>query len=247
MIGYKGFKKDLTCNNFQYEVGKTYRMNPHDIRLCSKGFHFCEYPNDVLTYYNGNDDVYAQIRATGIIMSSYDQSVTNEITILGLLTKAELQLAMSDYVLRKNGRHEWYRNGVLHRDDGPAILLRDGTKRWYQNGRLHRANGPAIEYPTGRKDWYQNDFLHRFDGPAIEYSQGGYEWWANGVRHRDDGPAIERVNGCKEWWKNGERHRDDGPAIERPSGFNEWWKNDRKQLLPKSYDRKESHITERNI
>ena len=27
MIGYKAFNNDLTCRDFQYEVGKTYEMN----------------------------------------------------------------------------------------------------------------------------------------------------------------------------------------------------------------------------
>jgi hypothetical protein len=30
----------------------------------------------------------------------------------------------------------------------------DGNKWWYLNGLLHREDGPAIEYTTGRNDWY---------------------------------------------------------------------------------------------
>jgi hypothetical protein len=33
-----------------------------------------------------------------------------------------------------------------------------GTKRWYKNGKLHREDGPAIEWYDGlRKEWYLND------------------------------------------------------------------------------------------
>ena len=39
--GYKGFNKDLTCRDFQYEIGKEYK-HEGNIKLCNKGFHFCK-------------------------------------------------------------------------------------------------------------------------------------------------------------------------------------------------------------
>jgi len=32
----------------------------------------------------------------------------------------------------------------------------DSTKEWYLNGELHREDGPAIEYANGYKSWYLN-------------------------------------------------------------------------------------------
>jgi hypothetical protein len=81
MIGYKGFKKDLTCRGFQYEIGKTHYMDPTRIRVARSGFHFCQYSSDVFKYYNGNTDLYARIKASGKIITDYSQSVTNEIII----------------------------------------------------------------------------------------------------------------------------------------------------------------------
>ena len=81
----------------------------------------------------------------------------------------------------------------------------DGTKEWYLNGKLHREDGPAIEYADGYKAWYLNGKRHREDGPAVEWPDGTQFWYLNGVRHRVDGPAIESANGYKSWYLNGEK------------------------------------------
>jgi hypothetical protein len=77
------------------------------------------------------------------------------------------------------GNKWWYLNGVLHREDGPAVEYDDGEKHWYLNGKWHRENGPAIEYLGGAKEWYINDLLHREDGPAVENADGTKEWFLN--------------------------------------------------------------------
>ena len=55
-----------------------------------------------------------------------------------------------------DGRKEWYKDGKLHRDDGPAIECADGSKHWYKDGKLHRDDGPAIEWANGSKEWYKD-------------------------------------------------------------------------------------------
>jgi hypothetical protein len=77
---------------------------------------------------------------------------------------------------------EWYKYGLLHREDGPAIEKADGTKEWYLNGKLNRKNGAAIEYPNGVRTWYTNGKLNRRDGPAIEYPSGVGCWYINDKR-----------------------------------------------------------------
>jgi hypothetical protein len=122
-----------------------------------------------------------------------------------------------------DGRKEWYLNGQLHREDGPAIECANGRKEWYLNGQRHREDGPAIEHYDGGKEWYQNSKLHREDGPAVEYADGTKEWYQNDNRHRIDGPACEYANGNRKWWVNGKRHRIDGPAVEYVDGTKEWY------------------------
>ena len=73
-----------------------------------------------------------------------------------------------------------YKNRVLatHLDD--RVVYRN------INGLLHREDGPAIEYANGNKIWYINGELHREDGPAVEYARGDKEWYIEGQRYLED-------------------------------------------------------------
>tara|TARA_B110000503_G_C6938601_1_gene325889 strand:- start:132 stop:392 length:261 start_codon:yes stop_codon:yes gene_type:complete len=55
------------------------------------------------------------------------------------------------------GDKEWRINGLLHREDGPAVEYANGDKWWYLNNLLHRTDGPAVELINGVKAWYYHD------------------------------------------------------------------------------------------
>ena len=59
MKAYKGFNKDMTCQGFQYEEGKTYTEEKAD--LCNSGFHACLAPLDTFSYYAPADSVYHEV------------------------------------------------------------------------------------------------------------------------------------------------------------------------------------------
>ena len=84
------------------------------------------------------------------------------------------------------------------------VIDEDGNRRWYKNGELHRTDGPAVERADGSDWWYKNGELHRTDGPAVELTDGTTMWYVNGKIHRTDGPAIERVGGAKRWFIHGD-------------------------------------------
>lgn len=105
-------------------------------------------------------------------------------------------------IIRGSSYTAHYRDGVFHREDGPAIEYDNGDRHWYLNGKRHREDGPALESITDVKEWFANDKRHRIDGPAIERSDRK-EWWLKGKRHREDGPAVEYIDGYKEWYYQG--------------------------------------------
>ena len=97
VTAFKGFDADLRCRGFQYEVGQTYR---HDGRVeaCGRGFHACENPLDVWSYYpivdnDGRLARYAEVELGGAMDRREDKIAAGEITI-----KAELNLP--DFVRR---------------------------------------------------------------------------------------------------------------------------------------------------
>lgn len=128
-------------------------------------------------------------------------------------------------------KQEWYKNGKLHRLDGPAIDLVPEQQEWYKDGERHRVGGPAFvyndpKYPSlSKQEWWQNGVLHREDGPARITNNSEY-WYRNGKLDRDDGPAVIQSNGgTTEWFKDGERHRENGPAIIWKNGSESWYKH----------------------
>jgi hypothetical protein len=66
---FKGFDKGLKCRGFQYEIGKEYEIEG-DVRCCGNGFHACENPFDVFSFYpiidnDGNFNRFCEVEGSG--------------------------------------------------------------------------------------------------------------------------------------------------------------------------------------
>ena len=82
----------------------------------------------------------------------------------------------------------------------PTKMESDEITEWFLNGKVHREDGPAVEWKHGLKEWYVNGLRHREDGPAMEWESGAKRWYVDGKLHREDGPAVETKSGEKEWY-----------------------------------------------
>lgn len=93
MLAYKGFNKDLTCTKgkgrFRYEVGKTYKEN--EAKCANTGFHCCEEPIEVLSWYSGPDARFCIVKAEGDIHEDgHDKISCTKMTIVREITRQQL-------------------------------------------------------------------------------------------------------------------------------------------------------------
>jgi hypothetical protein len=72
---------------------------------------------------------------------------------------------LGDVCLHSEWGAQWFRNGVRHRDDGPAVEMLNESQ-WYRDGKLHREGGPAIERADGSCEWWANGQFVRQEGEA---------------------------------------------------------------------------------
>lgn len=98
MIGYKAFNKDLTCRDFQYEIGITYEFYGKPI-LCEQGFHFCKTIGGCYRYYSMTTDTrICKVEALGDIVESLDNDkcCTNKIKIIEEITELDRKRVNAD-------------------------------------------------------------------------------------------------------------------------------------------------------
>jgi hypothetical protein len=104
--GYKGFSTGLKCRDYQFEVGKEHK-HEGDIELCSKGFHFCENPMDVLGYYpllnDGKLVEIAEVEASGNILTKEGENkqCTDTLKVIAKLDLPMFVKASVDFIWQK--------------------------------------------------------------------------------------------------------------------------------------------------
>ncbi|EIW7377610.1 hypothetical protein MGP96_003557, partial [Salmonella enterica] len=89
IVTFKGFNKDLTCRDFQFAIGETFH---HDgkVEACGSGFHACECPFDVFSYYPPAESRYAETISFGV--TDREEGGDTKIASASITIKAELTL-----------------------------------------------------------------------------------------------------------------------------------------------------------
>ena len=143
------------------------------------------------------------------------------ITVNPDYTDAEIDDVMSDFMNPQNGVKKYqdgtirhWKDGGLHRIDGPSVVYLNGQEEWFKEGKRHREGGPAITYSDNRREWWQNDILHREDGPAVEFRNGAKKYYRHGREYHPDGKNVE--HGVTTWYKDNNLHRIGKPAFISP-------------------------------
>ena len=100
MKAYKGFNKDMTCRDFQYEEGKDYETDK--AKICKRGFHACGYPLDCFNYYDPCNSVFHEVDIDGDIQKYTEDTkicgkhihVGARLSVAGIV-KAAIEFTMS--------------------------------------------------------------------------------------------------------------------------------------------------------
>jgi hypothetical protein len=105
MKGYKIFNPDFTCRGHQFEENKTYEIEG-EIKLCGRGFHFCEKLSHCFEYYSfDHRNIICEVEALGEIDRQKDgdsKVCTNKIHIGKRLTWEQV-LAIANEGLYNTG------------------------------------------------------------------------------------------------------------------------------------------------
>jgi len=114
---YKAFDQNMQCRGFQFEVGQTYE---HDgpVKACESGFHACENPLDVWSYYP-LDSRYAVVEMGGDF-SRHDDDDDSKISAARITISAEIALPQ---IISAGGDAERARMRRLRDDDETLLLL----------------------------------------------------------------------------------------------------------------------------
>ncbi len=107
---YKGFDKDLKCRGFQYEIGGEYKTD--EAECCSKGFHACEAPLDVLAYYPPANSRYCEVEQSGTFSRQSGDSDTKVAS-----TEIKIGAEIGIWGLAK-AHIEWVRNQTTEEHTG---------------------------------------------------------------------------------------------------------------------------------
>jgi len=84
---------------------------------------------------------------------------------------------------------------ICKRSDSETVIL---NRTWHKNGVLHRENGPAVDDLYGSKAWYKDGLLHNATGHAfISYRLSEWEYrhdfYVNGIPKNpfdENGPIV---------------------------------------------------------
>jgi hypothetical protein len=113
-----------------------------------------------------------------------DESQVEILKALFPLEEIPLNTETVELCIKNHIDVEWYLRAA--RTGTGWIRNQYGTTMWYKDGALHREDGPAVKHINGGEEWYWHGELHREDGPAVKYSDGEEEWYWHGELRKSE-------------------------------------------------------------
>ena len=203
----KGFDKDLKCRNYQFEVGKEYKIDlPNGYKLsvsdlCSdKVFHFCDSLSKVHQFYSCSDERnrFCIIEVLGELVEEEEKCGSNHIRIVREISGEELKIAKG----LTGGNSGLFNSGDLNSGNRNSGVF---NKTNGSNG-VFCNKEPTICIFYIKTDWTLTEFYESKYWDAICSSTFPLTEWKekevtpeNGV----DGELVVNTyeDACRRWWE----------------------------------------------
>ena len=211
---YKGFNPDMTCRGFQFKEGETYKEDKAD--LCNAGFHACENPLDVFSYYppcddNGNLNKFHEVELDGVSKQRSDDSkvcakqikIGAELNFFGL-AKAHVEWVKQNLDENAKTVNSGDRSSAVNSGDRSSAVNSGDSSSAVNSGYSSSAvnSGYSSSAVNSGKDsiavaWGINSKAKAEKGSYIVlaewvYNKDKYEWLFKGAKMRKvDGKTIK--------------------------------------------------------
>ena len=180
IISYKGFDSSLRCRGFQYEVGKDYEQEGN-IKCCENGFHACEFPYDVFSYYTpGENSRYCIVTQSGEMDKNEGDSkvasskihIETEIGLDGII-KAGVKFILDKVNWKdKKATNTGYRSAATNTGDYSAAT-NTGYHSAATNTGYHSAATNTGDYSAATNTGYRSAATNTGD-QSVAVSTGGF-------------------------------------------------------------------------
>ncbi len=205
MKGYKAFDLDLTCRDFQYEIGKTYEYEG-EIRPCESGFHFCKTIADCYNYYSMIEYTrICEIEAIGNIKTDNNvEYCTDKITILSEIENPKLKSNLS-YTNSGYCNSGDYNSGDRNSGSWNSGYSNSGdyNSRNFNSGRWNSGDYNSGDYNSG--EWNSGNYNsgHMNSGYCNSGNHNSGEWnsgeYNSGVFNTEHDPKIKIFDKESDW------------------------------------------------
>lgn len=124
-----------------------------------------------------------------------------------------------------------YKNGVRHREGGPAVIGSNGQFYWFE-GKEHRTDGPSEEYSSGYKRWHlygrsvseeQFNLISFLKNDLIWKDIASWDYCSDIVYNKENSTVQFKLNKNLYNYKNGKLHCESGPARILDGCIGEYW------------------------
>ena len=141
--GFKVMNPDMTCRNFKYEAGKTYK-HEGEIELCGSGFHFCKELKDCYGYYSFDiDNIVCKVEGSGKIEEGNDKVVCSELKIVKVLEIKDILKELNFMTSSNSGS---YNSGSDNSGSSNSGSYNRGS---YNSGSSNRGSDNRGSYNSG--------------------------------------------------------------------------------------------------